>query len=722
MDMPPPPVMPPHAVVESWHGIDVVDPYRHLEDMADPAVQTWARGQADHAEQVLGNLPGRDRLRGRIDELAAGAAPSVGAIERLADGSLVYFKQPADADVAVVVLRDASGHERVILDPAALSKPTSGGHLSVGFFRVSPDGSRLLYSVAASGSEEESLRVRDIATGHDLNVIIDHAETVYAKPSWLPGTTSLVSSHRQPPEPGAPAAAAYRYTQAFLTTLAPEGECASRTCVFGQGAAGSPPLEAMDFPAVVVTPGSAWVIGQVNHGDEADLSLWALPLADLGTPTAQWQPVCTQADLVTDFAVHGDDIYLVTAKDAARSKVLRTSLAHPDLTSGQTIVPAGETVVTGVTSSSDALAVAVEQAAVRGILRVPYDRPQAAAMITMPPDEPSAMIAAASADMPGLFVRGGSWIRTGRIHELDPATASLTDTGLVTIGPFDAPDNLVATEVLVESHDGVAVPLSIVHRKDLRLDGTHPAILSGYGAYGHSLPMQFTATNQVWLERGGVVATAHVRGGGTFGKPWHHDGRKTTKPNTWKDFLACAEYLCREGYTSPDKLAARGGSAGGILIGRAITERPDCFVAANIAVGCTDMIRFETTRNGPPNIPEFGTRDDPEEFRGLLAMSTLHNIVDGTPYPAVILTHGINDPRVEPWQSFKTTARLQAATSSGRPVLLRIDYEAGHGIGSTRSQRHAEMADVQAFFLWQCGDPEFQPAAPPVQNQKPATP
>ena len=331
----------------------------------------------------------------------------------------------------------------------------------------------------------------------------------------------------------------------------------------------------------------------------------------------------------------------------------------------------------------------------------------------MPADEPSATIAAATADLPGILLRSGSWIRAGRIHAYDPATGSLADTGLAPAGPFDAPDDLVARELLVPSHDGVEIPLSIMHRRDLVRDGSNPVILSGYGAYGSTPAMQFSPTSLAWLERGGVLAVAHVRGGGTFGKAWHHAGRKTTKPNTWKDFLACGDYLVREGYTSPDRLAARGGSAGGILVGRAITERPDLFVAAQIAVGCTDMLRFEFTQNGPPNIPEFGSLADPEEFRGLLAMSTLHQVVDGTAYPAVLLTHGLNDPRVEPWQSFKTAARLQAATTSGRPVLLRLDGEAGHGIGSTRSQRHAELADVWSSCSGSAATRSFSRSSPP---------
>jgi prolyl oligopeptidase len=206
-----------------------------------------------------------------------------------------------------------------------------------------------------------------------------------------------------------------------------------------------------------------------------------------------------------------------------------------------------------------------------------------------------------------------------------------------------------------------------------------------------------------WLERGGVYAVAHVRGGGEKGEAWHLAGQKLNKPNTWRDLIDCAEYLVKKGYTSPGRLGGEGGSAGGITIGRAVTERPDLFAAALFDVGALDALRSEFTMNGVPNIPEFGTVTDPDGFKGLLEMDTYQHVKDGVKYPAVMLSHGINDPRVNPWESAKTCARLQAATTSGRPILFRVDYHAGHGIGSTRQQMLEGTADRYAFLLWQMG-------------------
>jgi prolyl oligopeptidase len=211
----------------------------------------------------------------------------------------------------------------------------------------------------------------------------------------------------------------------------------------------------------------------------------------------------------------------------------------------------------------------------------------------------------------------------------------------------------------------------------------------------------FSPLRLAWLEKGGIYAVAHVRGGGEYGQEWHYAGRMLNKPNTWKDFIACAEYLITKDYTSQSKLAGQGGSAGGILIGRALTERPELFTAAVMDVPSTDAVRMETTTNGVPNIQEFGTVMEEDGFRGLLEMSSYHHVIDGAHYPAVLLTHGFNDPRVEPWMSGKMAARLQAATASDRPILMRIDYESGHGIGSTREQVLAVLADTYAFLFWQ---------------------
>jgi len=242
------------------------------------------------------------------------------------------------------------------------------------------------------------------------------------------------------------------------------------------------------------------------------------------------------------------------------------------------------------------------------------------------------------------------------------------------------------------------------------LDGSHPTQLLGYGAYGYPRTPVNIPGARAAIERGVIFADAHLRGGGDYGEAWHLAGYKLTKPNTWRDFIACAEYLIAQHYTSPSKLFGVGESAGGILIGRAIEERPDLFAAVIAEVPIADMLRWETTASGEGNVTEFGSVKTQEGFEDLYAMSSYAHVKDGVKYPAVMVTTAINDKRVEPWIPAKFAARLQAATASGKPVLLRVDYDAGHGgIGATENQQAESFADMISFALWQTGDPDFQP-------------
>ena len=269
-------------------------------------------------------------------------------------------------------------------------------------------------------------------------------------------------------------------------------------------------------------------------------------------------------------------------------------------------------------------------------------------------------------------------------------------------------DGLVVEELMVPSHDGVKVPLSLIYKKDLKKDGRNTVIMSGYGAYGSSLTPYFSPINLLPVYEGGIYAVPHVRGGGELGDQWYKAGFKTTKPNTWKDLIACAEYLVKEKYTSQQKIAINAASAGGILVGRAMTDRPDLCAAAIPEVGCLNAIRMEESPNGPVNTPEFGTAKDSIECMALLEMDAYYHLKNGEKYPASLVTAGMNDPRVIAWQPAKFAARLQASNSSEKPILFLADYDAGHGIGNTKTKSFQSLADVYSFALWQTGHPKFQ--------------
>jgi prolyl oligopeptidase len=415
---------------------------------------------------------------------------------------------------------------------------------------------------------------------------------------------------------------------------------------------------------------------------------------------------------VTAFAPHGDEIYLLTYKNAPRFKVIRTNLVHPNVANGQVIVPSGNGVIKQIAAAEDALYVKVLTGGVSALQRVPFSGRGAGHPRTIPlPLSGTLSVDSADARISGMLFQFTSWTQEPAIYTYDPRSGSSTNTGLQAHGPLDSPPDLVTEEVMAKSYDGTLIPLSILHRRAIKLDGSYPALLYGYGAYGIALEHAYSPDKIAWVEEGGVYAEAQVRGGGAYGEQWHRAGMQLTKHNTWQDFIACAQYLIDNGYTSSARLAGGGGSAGGITIGRAITERPDLFAVAFYISGIADALRMEREPEGPANIPEFGSTSSPEGFKGLYAMSPYANVHEKTAYPAVMVLTGMNDPRVPFWQAAKLAARLQAATTSGKPVLLRADYSGGHGTnGSNRRQVAEFWGDMESFALWQLGVPGFQPA------------
>ncbi len=702
-----PPVAPIRDVIDSYWGKQVHDPYRYMEDLKSPEVQTWMKSQADYTDAALAKLPIRGELLARLEQLDAGAPFRITGLKRMKDGRLFYLKIRAEENVAKLYVRAANGGpERLLLDPGAIPS-TDGGHFSISWYVPSRTGARVIYGLAASGSEEDVLSCMDVATGKVLPDRIDRMEAGYTEPQWLPDGSGFYYSRLQKLAPGAPATDGYKLSKAHFHRLGTDPE--KDPIVFATGLWPRVAIGDEDFPSIVLATGTPYAIGKIKHGDSNPLTLYAAPLgakADLvrrAGAAAPWKMICDVADSVTDFTVHGDHIYLMSAKGAPRFKVVRTPLAAPDFAHAETVVAPSERVVDGLTATQDALYIQFRSGAPSMVGRLAWQSSAKLSMLALPDGYPSARIVGARADGAGVLVRTAAWTRAGSTYAYDPVTDRFTDMQLMPVGKFDNVSGYESIEVEVPSHDGVLVPLSIVYKTGVKLDRSNPTYLSGYGAYGLSRDVGFSPTILAWLERGGVYAVAHVRGGGENGEAWHLAGQKLTKPNTWKDFIACGEYLIARGYTSHERLAGQGGSAGGILIGRAITERPDLFAAALLDVGSLDAVRAEFTTNGVPNIQEFGTVTREDEFRGLLEMSSYHHVKDGTKYPAVMLSHGINDPRVEPWMSAKMAARLQAATGSTKPVLLRMDYHAGHGIGSTKLQQLQGLADKYAFLLWQMG-------------------
>jgi prolyl oligopeptidase len=693
-----PPETPVREVKETFFGAEVSDPYRWLEDLKSPEVVSWMHAQNDYTRAVLERIPNREKLQKRIAELDDSGV-RVSGLQSFG-GRLFYLKQATGEDNRRLYVRDgALGAERLLLDPQ--TRTANGVHYSIDYFQASPDGKLVAVGISPGGSENSVLHVLDASDGKEVGPSIDRAQ--FGAVYWLPDNHTFFYNRLRKLAADDPRTSFYLNSKDYLHHVADDPE--KDVPIFGNGLASGVSMTETDLPFVIVPPGSKYAFGVIAHGVQNENTIYVTGLDSLHDASASWRKIADVGDEVTGIDIHGDHAYLLSHHEASRFKILEVELPKDEVAHARVLMAPSDAVVKGIQAAADALYVQKLDGGLGKLWRLPYEGSTATELRL--PFEGAIQEIFVNPLEPGVFVRLASWTKSSIFFRYDPKTNAMVDTKIIPVSPVDF-SGIESEEVKAKASDGTMVPLSVVHQRGLKMDGSHPMLLHGYGSYGYTYDPAFDPTSLAWLERGGVVAVAHVRGGGEYGEDWHSGGRKGTKKNTITDFLACAQYLIDHKYTSSQHLAGEGTSAGGLTIGGAITERPDLFGAALDNVGDSDALRSELQVSGPANIPEFGTVKNADDFKNMLAISPFHRVKDHTAYPAVLLTTGANDPRVDPWQVTKMTARLQAATSSGKPVLLRVDYDAGHGgIGATKSQHTALLTDQYSFLLWQLGDAEF---------------
>ncbi|MDI3287597.1 prolyl oligopeptidase family serine peptidase [Polyangium sp. 15x6] len=690
----PAPAGPPVAAVketrDEYFGKEILDPYRWMETDS-PEFSAWMKGQSDHTRKVLDAIEVQARLRARVRELD-NAGARVANVQRWGGKTFSLEAEPGRDNYKLYVREGLFADKRLLVDPEALSK--DGAHVSIDYYSPSYDAKYVAYGLSQGGSEMSSIHVLETTTGKELSDVIDRAR--YANVSWLDGKSFLYKRGRKLPE-GAPATERFTKARVHLHVLGQDPE--KDEPLFGSGVSSEIPVPDEAFPLPYAPASSPYAFVSLEHGVQPEVSLYYAPKKSLKGAKTPWKKLVDSKDEITGFEIHGDDLFLVSHHGASRSKVLRTSLKKPDLAKAAEVVPASEAVVSWIGAAKDALYVRKLDGGIGRLFRVPFDKgkPEPVEL----GGEGSVRGFVTEASIPGALVRLDAWTAAPRMLAFDPAKKSAEVTPIIPPSSVVFKD-IVATETKAKSADGTLVPLSIIHAKDLPRDGKNPTYLNGYGSYGSVYEPSFEPMNLAWLERGGIVAVCHVRGGGEYGEDWHRAGKLATKPNTIADFVACAEHLVAEKWTSPAHLAGQGTSAGGIMIGGAIVRRPDLFGAAVIRVGMVNALRFEQIPIGPFNTGEFGTVTTKEGFDMLLAIDAYHAVERGKKYPAVLLTTGITDPRVSPWQMAKMAAKLQAVRGEN-PILLRVDYGSGHGNGSTKTQREEELADVFSFLTWRIG-------------------
>ena len=682
--VPPAPEARVEIVRDTYFAETLSDPYRWMENDKDTEWLPFLREQNDHTRAVLDALPFRESLLKRIRQLSADTVLT-SRIQRA--GGLMFFQQrPLGADNYKLFVRQ-NGRDRLLVDPTALSDHTS--HVSLDWWCASPTGQHVVYGLSKDGSEDSTLRVLVVADGTDLTERIPNTES--ANPQWLEDGSGFfynqLTGQVDTPE-------RYLDSQARFHRLATDPTL--DPILMKRGLVAGVDYDRIQMPFIHTYPGARYAL--LKLADVRPESRWFIaPVADAIAGQTRWTPVVGFEDEVTDVQLVGDDLYLLANRATPRGRLLKTSGAAPSLATANEVVPQGPEVIESVARAGDGLYLKIMDGGISRLRRFGFDG--RVTDIALPFDGSISAIFA-SAGEKGVLISLSGWLTPAGIWSIDTG-GSVVNTGITPKPQVDV-STYETKRLFATAKDGTRIPYSLIYRKGLTLDGQTPAWISAYGSYGISpYTPTFAGRTLALIDAGAIVGYANVRGGGEFGREWHKAGQLSNKPNTWLDLIAVCEDLCTRKYTSPQHLAIGGRSAGGITVGRAMTERPDLFAAVVDGVGWSNPLRYVAEQNGYGEEPEWGAISELAGYRALKSIDSYQAVRDGTRYPAVLLTTGVTDPRVAPFQVAKMAARLQAATNSGKPILLRVDFDAGHGMGSTRAQQDEEAADTYAFLLWQ---------------------
>jgi prolyl oligopeptidase len=669
---------PKKPVTDTYNGVKVTDDYQWLENFEDPAVKQWANARNTAARQFLDALPDRNALSRELRKIFQPAQPRYFPFAQRGAKIFAMKSDPQHQHQVVVTLAslDDLASERTVLDADAMDAK----HLTeIDFAVPSVDGRYVAASVSSGGSESGDVHVYETESGRPLPDVISRVNYATAGGGVAWNTNSSGFYYTRYPRDGERAQAdMHFYQQVYFHKLGDKPE--DDTYEIGK-----------DFPRIAeisfaASSDSRYIGANVAYGDGGDHAFWLL------APGRPWRALAGAGDEVKQIAFgYKKDIYLLSKHGAGRGKVLHMDVAET-LDQATVLVPESAAVVQSLAPAREGLLV---NELAGGPSKVLFLRGDGAPAIVHVP--PVSNVNCVNLDGTGPLCYVGSYLEPGGYFRLDTKSRKLIPTALRTPPPVPL-DEFVVTRGFAVSKDGTKIPLNIIHRKGLALDGSHPTMLTGYGGYDISLTPGYPEPFIPLLERGVVFAEANLRGGGEYGEAWHANGKLTKKQNVFDDFAACAKYLIARKYTQPSKLAITGGSNGGLLMGAAFTQHPEMFHAVVSMVGIYDMLRVELSPNGAFNVTEFGTVKEPDQFKSLYAYSPYHHVKEGTEYPAILLTTGDNDARVDPMQSRKMAARLQASGTK-QPVLLRTSSTAGHGIGSSIDDSVELFTDIDAFLL-----------------------
>ncbi len=692
-------------VTDTYHGVSIPDPYRWLEDNTATEVREWTAAQTARTRAYLDALPFRSALEARLVALTSQASPSYRDFKSSGGRLFLRYNDPGKQQSMLAVMTVGAAKPRICLDPNLLDP---SGSTAIDWYVPSLDGRRVAVSLSRAGSEDGDLHFFDVETGREFGEVIPHVQypTAGGSAAWTEDGSGIW--YTRFPGPERPESDRHFFQTVWFHRL-------------GTDLSADRPVLTDGLPRVAeiqlgYSSAARALLITVANGDGGQFAHYAV---DQSGAVRQ----VTRFDDGVEFVAFGPDrsLYLVSEQTAPRRRILKLAPGDYALAHARVIVPQSVDVIATDFWGEDPLVFAGRTMAVRYLaggpsrLRFFELDGRARGEATLPPVAHVSELEALEEDL----IYGVETYLTPRTIRRRSPDGRDVDAGLRMTTPVTY-DDMEVTRITARSRDGTNIPVNIIHRQGLALDGSHPTLLYGYGGYGVSETPYFLGTaRRMFFDAGGVFAIANIRGGGEFGEEWHAKGSLTRKQNVFDDFLAAAQSLIDRRYTTAQRIAIQGGSNGGLLMGAVLTQRPTLFRAVVSSVGIYDMLRVELDPNGEFNTTEFGTVKDPDQFQALYAYSPFHRVRDGVGYPAVFMQTGENDGRVNPMHSRKMTARLQAATTSGRPILLATTGDAGHGQGTPLRVRMGQLADQLAFLFDQLGMTWTPPLAATSRQEAP---
>lgn len=686
-----PPVATPRPVTEDFFGTKVTDRYRYMESK-DPETVAWMKAQGSWSRGVLASIKPKAAYEKQMAKFGSGFG--LVSTVALAGGKLFYLERAPGEDVFSLKVSE-NGRVRTLIDTAGLMKAHGGTPYAIDWMRPSHDGAKVAVGISQGGSEASEMTILETASARTIAGPIDRAQ--FGAVDWAQDGNSLTFIRLQKMTAGQAASEKYRNLIAESWDLHGEPKP-----LLGPAIAGGPITDPDEGGGIAHIPHSETLILFGFTGVRNEKRVWWGKQADLAAGRPVWTPLLAYDDGVTGAGANAKTLFLLSHKGAPRFQVLAVPIGGT-LAQAKVVVPGNPNrLVESVAVAKDGLYIGVREGLYSKLLRIAND----GSLSDVPlPVHGSIDELATDVDTPGAVVALSGWTSPLAHWHYDPLSRRFTDMRIDSHPAIDA-KLYAATDLWATAKDGTKIPLTVVGPAGPITP--RPMLLDAYGAYGISSFPYFNTRAIPYIDAGISRAECAVRGGGEFGEPWRLAGKGSTKPNTWRDAIACAETLIAKGYTTPALLSITGTSAGGIMVGRAVTERPDLFAGAIDRVGDVNALRAEFMTAGPANIPEFGTVKDPQGFKDLYEMDTIQHVKPDVRYPAFLITAGLNDPRVEPWTGAKLAATL-AENPKHAPVLYRLEEQAGHGLGTTKGTRDAEEADIAAFVLWRAGIKEWQP-------------